>query len=141
VYDSFAYPPEPVADVASDVLADLYRAVSGQQAKAIRAYHDDDALLLLLRFDPSEVTDIEADGFEQMLEGAFVAMPGMICSAIAARSGHRMTAGSLSVCAQRGLAVFAFNAVDEAHEHPFDDELFSMDAALAAVADGLPPRG
>ena len=141
MYESFAYPPEPVADVATDALAELYRAVSGQPAKAIRAYHDDDALLLLMRFDPGELADVHGDGVERALDGAFVAMPGMICSAIAARSGHRMTAGSVSVCAERGLAVFAFNAVDEAHEdHGADEDPFSLDDALARAGDADPLR-
>jgi len=127
-----------VAELASDMLADLYRAVCGHQAMAVRAYHDDDALLLLLRFDPCELTD---DGdVEQALESAFGAIPDMIAAAIEARSGVRMAPGNLSVCADRGLAVFAFSATEEAPDDD-DAEEFSFEAALAAAAQGGPARG
>lgn len=129
---------DPVADVASGVLADLYRAVCGHQAKAVRAYHDDAALLLLLRFDPAEMADLAADDSEHLLEGAFDAMPGMISSALEARSGRRVTPGSVSVCAERGLAVFAFGTPDESPDDGSDDSLFSLDAALAGVAERRP---
>jgi hypothetical protein len=105
---------DPIADMAVDVLSDLYRAVCGRQPKAVRAYNDDDALLLLLRFEPGEIADGDEAGLEHLLETAFFAMPGMIASAVEARSGLRMEPGNLSVCAERGLAVFAFSAVDEA---------------------------
>ena len=62
-----------------------------------------------------------------MLETAFLAMPGMIASAVEARSGHRMVPGNLSVCAERGLAVFAFNAVDEAAELAAGDDPFALE--------------
>ena len=101
---------DPIADLAGDVLTELYRAVCGHMPRAVRAYHDDDALLILLRFDPAEMTRHAADGIEQLLEGAFIAMPGMIASALEARSGMRLAPGNLSVCAERGLAVFAFSA-------------------------------
>jgi hypothetical protein len=122
---------DPIADMATDVLTDLYRAVCGRQPKAVRAYNDDDALLLLLRFEPSEIEDGDQDGLEHLLETAFLAMPGMIASAVEARSGHRMVPGNLSVCADRGLAVFAFNAVDESAELPADDDPFTLEALTA----------
>jgi hypothetical protein len=117
---------DPIADMATDVLTDLYRAVCGRQPTAVRAYNDDDALLLLLRFEPSEIEDGDHEGLEHMLETAFLAMPGMIVSAVEARSGHRMVPGNLSVCADRGLAVFAFNAVDEADEQSAQDDPFAL---------------
>jgi len=128
---------DPIADMATDVLADLYRAVCGRQPKAVRAYNDDDALLLLLRFDPSEIEDGDQEGFEHLLETAFLAMPGMIASAVEARSGQRMEAGNLSVCADRGLAVFAFNAVDESAEPAVDDDPFALEGLTATASTGL----
>ena len=110
------YPHDPVADLAGDVLADLYRGVCGHDAAAVRAYHDGEALLLLLRFDPDEMAEVTAADFDSELEGAFAAMPGMIVSAVEAGSGYRMRPANLSVCADRGLAVFAFSAVDETHD-------------------------
>src|ERR1700730_7542992 len=58
---------DPLGGLAGEVASDLYFAVSGQRPKTIRAYHDDDALLLLVRFDPAEL----ADG--TTLETAFMA--------------------------------------------------------------------
>jgi hypothetical protein len=115
---------DPVADLAAGILVDLYRAVCGHEPKAVRAYHDDDALLLLLRFDPDVMIERPMDGFEPLLDTAFMAMPGMIASAIEARGGQHLTPGNLSVCADRGLAVFAFSSALEGAEvesgEPFD---------------------
>lgn len=122
-----------VAELASDMLADLYRAVCGHQAMAVRAYHDDDALLLLLRFDPSELEDTGET--EHALESAFGAIPEMIASAIEARSGTRMSPGNLSVCADRGLAVFAFSAAEDGLDDDSAEEL-SFEDELAAAAQG-----
>lgn len=127
---------DPIADLAGDVLTELYRAVCGHMPRAVRAYHDDDALLILLRFDPAEMTDIAADGSEQLLEGAFVAMPGMIASALETRTGMRLAPGNLSVCAERGLAVFAFSASEETHE---DEDALSFEDSLAHAATGVRP--
>ncbi len=121
-----------VAELASDMLADLYRAVCGHAAMAVRAYHDDDALLLLLRFDPAELTDGDT---EHALESAFGAIPDMIAAAIESRSGVHMSPGNLSVCADRGLAVFAFSAAEESEDGD-DADVMSFEAALAAAAHG-----
>ena len=53
---------DPVAELATGILIDLYRAVCGHAPKAVRAYHDADALLLLLRFDPDVMTDRPVTG-------------------------------------------------------------------------------
>jgi hypothetical protein len=117
---------DPVAELATGILIDLYRAVCGHEPKAVRAYHDADALLLLLRFDPDVMTDRPVDGFEPLLDTAFMAMPGMIASAIEARGGQHLAPGNLSVCAERGLAVFAFSSalaeVEVETGNPFDLE-------------------
>jgi hypothetical protein len=117
---------DEIAELASGILMDLFRAVCGHEPKAVRAYHDADALLLLLRFDPDVMTDRPVDGFEPLLDTAFMAMPGMIASAIEARGGQHLTPGNLSISADRGLAVFAFSAVAEGAEietgDPFDLE-------------------
>jgi len=128
---------DPIADLASAVLSELYRTVCGRQPRAVRAYHDEDALLILLRFDPAEMVDVGADGLEHLLEGAFVAMPGMIASALEARGGIRVAPGNLSVCADRGLAVFAFSAGDETHEGDAG-ELLSFEDSLARAAGSRP---
>ena len=42
---------DPVGLLACEVLKELYRAVSGSEPAAVRSYRDEDAILLLLRFD------------------------------------------------------------------------------------------
>ena len=128
---------DPLGGLAGDVASDLYFAVCGHRPKTVRAYHDDDALLLLMRFDPAEVVDAAAEPPQTVFETAFMAMPGMIASAVEARSGQRLAPGNLSVCAERGLAVFAFNSA--VVEEPADadagsaDDLFSLDAMMASA--------
>ena len=53
-----------------------------------------------------------ADGVEPLLQTAFMAMPGMVATAVAARSGAQLVPGNLSVCPERGLAVFAFTETE-----------------------------
>ena len=77
----------------------------------MRAYQDEDAILLLLRFDPAETENGSLERCSPLLDTAFLAMPGMIASAVEARTGRRLSPGNLSVCADRGLAVFAFSAL------------------------------
>ncbi len=100
--------PQTASDLAVTIAADLYRAVTGQAPRALRAYQDQDALLVLLRFDPDEMRVDPADGVEPLLQTAFMAMPGMVVTAVRARSGAQLVPGNLSVCPERGLAVFAF---------------------------------
>src|ERR1700733_8438800 len=87
---------DPVGLRASEVLKDLYRAVCGREPLAVRAYQDEDAILLLLRFETSET---DSRGREPRLDTAFLAMPGMIASAVEARVGRRLMPGNLSICA------------------------------------------
>ena len=124
---------DPVGLLASEVLRDLYRAVCGHEPLAVRAYQDDDAILLLLRFDPDEVTEGGLEGFSPLLETAFLAIPGMVASAVEARAGRRVAPGNLSVCADRGLAVFAFSVLGEPSELDADEDLFRIDAGTLTV--------
>ena len=80
-------------DLAVSIAAELYRAVTGRAPQALRAYQDEDALLVLLRFDPQEMAVDPADGVEPLLQTAFMAMPGMVATAVAARSGVAARAG------------------------------------------------
>lgn len=105
---------QATADLAVSIAADLYRAVTGRSPRALRAYQDQDALLVLLRFDPQEMTVDPADGVEPLLQTAFMAMPGMVATAVSARSGAQLVPGNLSVCPERGLAVFAFTEAEPA---------------------------
>jgi len=125
---------DPIGLLASEVLKDLYRAVAGSEPAAVRSYRDEDAILLLLRFDPTQLEIGQGDGFAPFLETAFLAMPGMIASAVEARTGLRLAAGNLSVCAERGLAVFAFSALDEPAEREPDEDLFRIDAGTLTVS-------
>jgi len=127
---------DPVGLLATEVLRDLYQAVAGHEPAAVRSYRDEDAILLLLRFEPSELADEEADDIAPFLDTAFLAMPGMVASAVEARTGQRLSPGNLSVCADRGLAVFAFSALEERSELESDEDLFRFDAAPLSAAPG-----
>jgi hypothetical protein len=130
-----ATPIDPVGLLASEVLKDLYRAVCGREVLAVRAYQDEDAILLLVRFDPNEVESDGSERFAPALDTALLAMPGMIASAVEARTGRRLAAGNLSVCAERGLAVFAFSALDEPSEIPSDEDPFRIDAGTLSAGN------
>jgi hypothetical protein len=128
---------DPVGLLAGEVLKDLYRAVCGHEPSTVRAYRDDDAILLLLRFDPAEHEYAQGEAtLSPQLETAFLAMPGMIVSAVEARTGRRLAAGNLSVCAERGLAVLAFSALEGTVEPESDEDLFRIDAGTLSVAKG-----
>ncbi len=125
---------DPVGLLASEVLRDLYRAVCGSEPAAVRSYRDEDAILLLLRFDPAELETRQREGFAPFLDTAFLAIPGMVASAVEARTGLRLAAGNLSVCADRGLAVFAFSALDEHADIDSDEDLFRIDEGATTLA-------
>ena len=119
---------DPVGLLATEVLKDLYRAVCGHEALAVRAYQDEDAILLLLRFDPLELDGGSSrESFGPPLDTAFLAMPGMIASAVEARTGRQLAPGNLSVCADRGLAVFAFSALEAPIEIAGDEDPFRIE--------------
>jgi hypothetical protein len=122
-----------IGNLASEVLTDLYTVVCGHRPTAVRAYHEDDALLLMLRFEPDAIADGPVEFPDTLMDAAFAAMPGMISSAIEARTGRWLLPGSLSVCVERGLAVFAFSAMDEDLDERTGEDLFRIDAA------GTPP--
>jgi hypothetical protein len=125
---------DPVGILASEVLKDLYTAVCGHEPLAVRAYQDEDAILLLLRFDPAELERRRSDRCAPLLDTAFLAMPGMVASAVEARAGRRVAPGNLSVCADRGLAVFAFSVLEDRGELESDEDLFRIDAGALRVA-------
>jgi hypothetical protein len=103
-----------LGELLRELLADLYHALSGHAPKAVRIYGDGDALLLLLRFDPAELWGGDQISSESLIEATFVALPDMIASAVERRQGRILEAGDLSVCTERGLAVFAFRALEAA---------------------------
>jgi hypothetical protein len=112
--------------LAREVLIDLYRALSGHAPKAVRVYGEDDALLLLLRFDPGELAGLAEGQFEPLIDTTFIALPSMIAGAVGRRAGRTLYPGNLSVCADRGLAVFAFSALgEEAPRRTTAAELFT----------------
>jgi hypothetical protein len=127
---------EAVDLLACEVLADLYRAYCGSSPMAVRAYRDEEALLLLLRFEPDAVEDEDPGAFDPLMSTTLRAMPGLIASAVEARTGCRLAPGNLSLCSARGLAVFAFSVLDDDSELPLDDDLFRIDAA--SLTDARP---
>jgi hypothetical protein len=123
--------------LACEVLADLYRAYCGTPPLAVRAYRDEEALLLLLRFEPEATEDCDADAADPLVAVAMHAMPGMIASAVEARTGVRLDPGNLSLCSARGLAVFAFTVLDDALEQSLEGDLFSFDAGFERARPAL----
>ncbi len=113
--------------LACEVLADLYRAYCGAAPLAVRAYRDEEALLLLLRFEPDPRADGADDDLDPLVGTALRAMPCMIASAVEARTGTRLAPGDLSLCSARGLAVFAFSGLVDEAEQSLDDDIFRID--------------
>jgi hypothetical protein len=99
---------QPVEAVAAALLRSLFEGVAGEPPLALRAYHDDDTVLLLLRFDASLFEDTSGIRFEPLVEISLMAMTELIAEAVEERTGRKLVPGDLSVCAERGLAVFAF---------------------------------
>jgi hypothetical protein len=122
---------EAVDLLACEVLADLYRAYCGTRPLAVRSYRDGEALLLLLRFEPDSFED-DATGPGSLVGTALRAMPGMIASAVEARTGARLAPGNLSVCTERGLAVLAFTALDDDDDQWVDGDPFATDSIFAS---------
>jgi hypothetical protein len=130
--------------LACEVLADLYRAYCGTRPLAVRAYRDEEALLLLLRFEPEVTEDDGAGDADPLVAAAMRAMPSMIASAVEARTGVRLDPGNLSLCSARGLAVFAFTVLDDDVEEPLDalfpergEDLFRFDAGFDRARSAL----
>lgn len=123
--------------LACEVLADLYRAYCGAPPLAVRAYRDEEALLLLLRFEPEASEDCDAGAADPLIAVAMHAMPGMVASAVEARTGVRLDPGNLSLCSARGLAVFAFTVLDDDLEEPLDADLFRFDAGIDRARPAL----
>ncbi len=131
--------PEDMAlgELARQVLVDLYSALSGHRPKSVRVYGENDALLLLMRFDPRELAGADEITFEPLIDTTFIALPSMIASAVARRAGRTLCPGNLSVCAERGLAVFAFSALGTEVACAAEDGLGTEDV-FASLAPGRP---
>src|SRR5579871_704857 len=99
--------PEPLEAIAASVLESLYAGVVGEPPLALRAYGDEGSVLLLLRFDQGKLEDASGARFEPLIDIALMAMPELIADAVHELTGALLVPGNLSVCAERGLAVFA----------------------------------
>ncbi len=86
--------------VAVDVLAGLFEGTTGAPPRSLRAYRDGDVLLLVLRF--------AAD--EPPVEAALIALAQLVCEGVARRTRASLAALSVSLSAERCLAVLAFGA-------------------------------
>ena len=97
---------EAVDAAALDVLRALFEALTGAPPSTLRAYRDDDALLLLLRYEePTTGPPVEI---------ALMALPSLVAEAVAKRTGRHLVSGDVSLCAPQGLAVLAFSVTDDA---------------------------
>jgi hypothetical protein len=129
--------PEPIDAVAASVLETLYAGVFGQSPLALRAYGDEGSVLLLLRFKESRLDDTSPTRVAPLIDISFMAMPELIAESVHELTGRTLVPGNLSVCAERGLAVFAFAVLDEARVDD-RDELFALGSGLRlamALAD------
>jgi hypothetical protein len=103
---------EYVGAVASEVMAQLYAVAAGGRPRVARAYTEEDALLLLLRFDPSHLSDSRRLG-SPLSEAALMALPDMIASAVCAQTGyrHRLIPGSLTISSDHSVVSLGFSVV------------------------------
>lgn len=125
--------------LACEVLADLYRAYCGSPPLGVRAYRDEDALLLLLRFEPAAFEDGGASEADPLIGTALRAMPHMVASAVEARTGSRLAPGNLSLSSARGLAVFAFSVLEDDLDCSAADDPFRIEAPGLSVRAGRGP--
>jgi len=121
--------------VAGEVLGNLYTAVTGEAPRRLHAYRDEDALLLLLRFDPALLSDASGEQFEPLIDISFMAMPNLIAEAVTDATGRKLMPGNLSICAERGLAVFAFSVLDGDDASLGDHDPFVMSGPLWSDPD------
>jgi hypothetical protein len=103
---------EHVGVLASEVMAQLYAVAAGGRPRVARAYHEEDALLLLLRFDPAHLSDSRRLG-SPLSEAALMALPDMIASAVCAQTGyrHRLIPGSLTISSDHSVVSLGFSVV------------------------------
>jgi hypothetical protein len=104
---------QSIDELASEVLHDLYVALTGDAPRSRRAYRENDALMLILRFDPTILPGADGNELEPFAEACFMAILDIVAEVVSARSGREVTPGNLSVCAKSGLAVFAFSVLDD----------------------------
>jgi hypothetical protein len=99
---------DAVDAAAVDVLRALFEGLTGTPPRSLRAYRDDDALLLLLRYErsPAAATD-------PPVEIALMALAQLVAEAVTARTGRGIAAGGVSLCAPQGLAVLAFSVAED----------------------------
>lgn len=125
---------DEIDSLAGEVLGNLYTAVTGEAPRRLNAYLDDDALLLLLRFDPALLSDASGEQFEPLIDISFMAMPDLVAEAVTEATGRTLMPGNLSICAERGLAVFAFSLLDD-DDSLGDDDPFVMSGPLWSDPD------
>jgi hypothetical protein len=127
-----------LGELVGNVLTELYETLSGHSPKAVRVYSEDDALLLLLRFDPVELAEAADATGEPLADKTLIALPDMIAAAVQRRAGRTLFPGNVSVAAERGLAVFGFCTVAEPAPAPKPRVLFaSLTPPSPEPADAL----
>jgi hypothetical protein len=118
------------AAAAADALASLYAGIAGVPPVSVRAYQDDDAILVLMRFDPASAPTPNSE-FDPPIEVSLLALPDLIAEAVLAETGRELLPGSLSVSVERGFAVLAFR-LHEPSSWPVVG-LFELERTLAAA--------
>ena len=126
---------DDIDSLAGEALGNLYTAVTGEPPRRLHAYHDDDALLLLLRFDPALLADASGEQFEPLIDISFMAMPDLVAEAVTEATGRTLLPGNLSICPERGLAVFAFSLLDDDDDSFGDGDPFVVSGPLWSTPD------
>ena len=85
---------EDAVDAAAlDALRALFEALTGAPPRTLRAYRDDDALLLLLRYEDS----CDRPAGRDRADGT----PALVAEAVAQRTGRHLVSGGVSLCAPK----------------------------------------
>jgi hypothetical protein len=109
-----------VAELAREVLGELFELHAGEPARALRVCRRSDAVMLLLRFDPGPAGSGADPELQGRVDAALMAMFEMATEVVSQRSGAEIVAGNFSVCATTGLAVFTMRVAREAQRRPGD---------------------
>ena len=99
---------DAVDAVAVEVLRVLFEAVTGTPPRRLRAYRDDDALLLALRYEPTRPLATDPP-----VEVVLMALAQLVAEAVAKRTRQTLASAGVSVAEPKGLAVLAFSVAED----------------------------
>ena len=98
---------EQLGAVAADALDEIHCAVYGVAPEATRAWTDGDAILVVMRMQARSVIGTTP----------VTAIQRMVAAAVHRRTGVRLRTGGVNFDPERGLAVLAFERIEESVRH------------------------